>query len=307
MHAGLRPRSLFWEQRKRMSTWLTTRFEIDLNWPRVMGIVNVTPDSFHDGGRYAGTEAAIAHCERLCTEGADLLDIGGESTRPGAAAVDEAEERARVLPVLRYALRLGLPVSVDTRRTGLMREALDAGADIVNDVQALRDPGAEALLASHPRAGVCLMHMQGEPATMQQAPVQGEVVDEVSRFLKQRAQRLLGLGVARERIVLDPGLGFGKTPAQNIALHRGLPALGGLGFAVMVGWSRKSTLGTITGQPVAQRLAASVAAALAAAQRGARVLRVHDVAATVDALRTWQALEQPLGAAAPLETTRQGS
>jgi dihydropteroate synthase len=271
--------------------WQTTRYSIDLAVPRVMGIVNVTPDSFSDGGLHAGSEAAIAHCERLCAEGADLLDIGGESTRPGARAPGADEERQRVMPVLRHALRLGVPVSVDTRRAALMREALEAGADIVNDVQALRGEGAEAVLAAFPRAGICLMHMRGEPATMQQAPAYADVVCEVSQFLAQRVARLQALGIGAQRIVLDPGFGFGKTLAHNIELHRGIPALLELGFPVLVGWSRKSALGTITGQPVHQRQAASVAAALAAVQRGARVLRVHDVAATVDALRVWQALE----------------
>jgi dihydropteroate synthase len=271
--------------------WQTTRFSIDLDRPRVMGIVNVTPDSFSDGGLNASTEAAIAHCERLCAEGADLLDIGGESTRPGASPPNADEERERVMPVLHHALRLGVPVSVDTRRAALMREALEAGADIVNDVQALRGEGAEAALASFPSAGVCLMHMRGDPATMQRAPSYADVVDEVSQFLAQRAARLQSLGVAAQRIVLDPGFGFGKTLAHNIELHRGIPELVKLGFPVLVGWSRKSALGTITGQPVQQRLAASVSAALAAAQRGARVLRVHDVAATVDALRVWRTLE----------------
>jgi len=271
--------------------WQTTRYSIDLAVPRVMGIVNVTPDSFSDGGLHAGSEAAIAHCERLCAEGADLLDIGGESTRPGARAPGADEERQRVMPVLRHALRLGVPVSLDTRRAALMREALEAGADIVNDVQALRGDGAEAVLAAFPRAGICLMHMRGEPATMQQAPAYADVVREVSQFLAQRVARLQALGIAAQRIVLDPGFGFGKTLAHNIELHRGIPALLELGFPVLVGWSRKSALGTITGQPVHQRQAASVAAALAAVQRGARVLRVHDVAATVDALRVWQALE----------------
>jgi dihydropteroate synthase len=195
------------------------------------------------------------------------------------------------MPVLRHALRLGIPVSVDTRHAALMREALDAGADIVNDVMALRGEGAEQVLAAHPRAGICLMHMRGEPATMQQAPRYDDVQFEVHAFLVQRAARLQALGVAAERIVLDPGLGFGKTPAQNIRLHRGIPALLALGFPVLVGWSRKSTLGTITGKPVHERAAASLAAALAAVQQGARVLRVHDVAATVDALKTWQALQ----------------
>jgi dihydropteroate synthase len=271
--------------------WQTARFRIGLERPRVMGIVNVTPDSFSDGGAFAAAAAAIAHCERLCAEGADILDIGGESTRPGAEAVDPQVERARVMPVLRAAVRLGVPVSVDTRRAALMREALDAGADIVNDVDALT--GAESLdvLAAHPRAGVCLMHKRGDPATMQDAPAYADVVAEVRRFLEGRAAAALARGIARERIVVDPGIGFGKTVAHNLELHRRLHELAPLGFALLVGWSRKSTLGTITGRPVSQRLAASLAAALAAARRGARVLRVHDVAATVDALKTWQALE----------------
>jgi len=284
-----------------MTNWLTSRFDIDLARPRVMGIVNVTPDSFSDGGQHADAAAAIAHCERLCEQGADILDIGGESTRPGARPPGVEEERARVMPVLRHALRLGVPVSVDTRHAALMREALDAGADIVNDVMALRGEGAEGALASHPRAGICLMHMRGEPATMQDAPRYDDVTAEVAAFLAQRAARLQALGVATARIVLDPGIGFGKTLAHNIALHRGIPALRKLGFPVLVGWSRKSALGTITGQPVHERQAASVAAALAAAQRGAAVLRVHDVAATVAALKTWRALE--IDAAPPGPTT----
>ena len=256
-----------------------------------MGIVNVTPDSFADGGRHADFAAAIAHCERLCEQGADVLDIGGESTRPGAHPPGLEEERSRIMPVLRHAVRLGVPVSVDTRRAALMREALDAGADIVNDVMALRGEGAEEVLASHSRAGVCLMHMRGEPATMQDAPQYHDVAGEVAAFLAERAARLQALGVASARIVLDPGVGFGKALEHNIRLHRGIPSLLKLGFPVLVGWSRKSALGTITGKPVQERLAASLAAALSAVRRGASVLRVHDVAATVDALRVWHALE----------------
>ncbi len=274
-----------------MPTWLTTRFCIDLSRPRVMGVVNVTPDSFSDGGQHARTEAAIAHCERLCGEGADILDIGGESTRPGARAPSLEEERARVMPVLRHALRLGIPVSVDTRRTALMRDALEVGADIINDVNALRAEGAEQVLAGFERAGICLMHMLGEPSSMQDKPSYVDVEIEVAHFLAERARRLLALGVQRERIALDPGIGFGKTLAHNVQLHRQLPKLCEMGFPLVVGWSRKSALGTITGRAVHERQAASLAAALAAAQRGARVLRVHDVAATVDALGTWQALE----------------
>lgn len=282
-----------------MASWLTARFAVDLARPRVMGIVNVTPDSFSDGGQHLDAGAAIAHCERLCEEGAQLLDIGGESTRPGARAVSVDEERARIMPVLRHALRLGVPLSVDTRRSALMREVLDAGADIINDVTALRDAGAEALLAAHPRAGICLMHMRGEPATMQHTLHYDDVAAEVGAFLAQRAARLQALGVAPQRIVLDPGIGFGKAPADNIRLHRAIPALRNLGFPVLVGWSRKSTLGTISGAPVHQRQAASVAAALAAAMRGAALLRVHDVAATVAALKTWAALEVDAVDAAP--------
>ena len=274
-----------------MNAWQAGRFRIDLSRPRVMGIVNITPDSFSDGGAHATVAQAIAHCEQLVADGADLLDLGGESTRPGAAPVGLDEERARVLPVLAQALRLGVPVSVDTRRRALMQSALDAGADIINDVHALRDDGAEALLAAHPAAGVCLMHMRGEPATMQQAPQYDDVVAEVAAFLAGRAASLQARGMAAERIVLDPGFGFGKTDDHQVALHRALPQLQALGFPVLVGWSRKSTLGRIAGRPVHQRLPASLAAALAAVQQGARLLRVHDVAATVDALKVWQALQ----------------
>lgn len=271
--------------------WQTTRFRIDLSRPRVMGIVNVTPDSFSDGGAFADVSAALAHCERLCAEGADMLDIGGESTRPGAAPVTTEVERERVMPVLRSALLLGVPVSVDTRRAGLMREALDAGVDIVNDVDALQGEGALDAVARHAQAGLCLMHKRGEPATMQCAPAYADVVSEVRDFLAERAAVVLARGVARDRLVLDPGIGFGKTVEHNLELHRRMQELAVSGFPLLVGWSRKSTLGTITGRPVSQRLGSSVAAALAAARRGARVLRVHDVAETVDALKTWQVLE----------------
>jgi dihydropteroate synthase len=279
-----------------VSVWRTARFEIDLSRPRVMGIVNVTPDSFADGGQHAQTMQAIAHVERLQAEGADIIDIGGESSRPGAHAVPVEEELARVLPVLRHAVRLGLPVSVDTRRTVVMRMALEEGADIINDIQALRDADAEQLLVRHANAGICLMHMRGEPASMQQAVHYVDVVAEASSFLQGRAARLLALGVARERMVLDPGIGFGKTVEHNLQLHWRQSDLLGLGFPLLVGWSRKSTLGTITGRAVNERLPASVAAALASAMYGARILRVHDVAATVDALKIWQAFGMPTGA-----------
>lgn len=285
---GLRPRFLL--ARKNMNRWTTARFDIDLSRPRVMGIVNVTPDSFSDGGRHAGTAAALAHCEQLLAEGADLLDIGGESTRPGSPAVSLEEELARVLPVVQGAVTLGVPVSVDTYKPEVMRAVLDAGADIVNDIWALRRGDALQVLAAHPRAGVCLMHMHRDPQTMQVAPMEGDVVGAVADFLVQRTVALMAAGVQRDRIVLDPGVGFGKTVDQNFSLIEGQRPLLDAGFAVLAGWSRKSSLGAVTRQEVpADRLAASVAAAVLAVDRGARVVRVHDVRATVDALRVWQA------------------
>lgn len=273
-------------------SWQTSRYRIDLSRPRVMGIVNVTPDSFSDGGLYARPADALAHCERLVAEGADILDIGGESTRPGARAPDTAEELARVWPVLAHALTLGLPVSVDTSDPAVMRAAIDLGVDIVNDVRALQRPGAVEVLAAHPAAGVCLMHMRGEPGEMQQDPVYTDVVVEVRDFLRARWQALAAAGIADERIVLDPGIGFGKTVAHNLALMKHQDALRALGRPLLAGWSRKSTLGALTGRPVGDRVAASVAAALMAVERGARIVRVHDVAATVDALKVWRAVDE---------------
>lgn len=268
--------------------WLTTRFRVDLTQPRVMGIVNVTPDSFFDGARHGETAVAIAHCDRLLAEGADLLDIGGESTRPGAVAPSLDDELARVLPVLRHAVTLGVPVSVDTSRPEVMNAALDIGVDIVNDVRALQRPGALACLAAHPRAGVCLMHMRGEPGTMQAEVAYQDVVRTVRDFLQGRVEAARHAGIASERIVVDPGIGFAKTPAHNVELLHRQGEFLALGQPLLVGWSRKSTLGVITGRVAGDRLAASVAAALAAVQRGAVVLRVHDVSATVDALKVWR-------------------
>ena len=269
--------------------WQTTRFKIDLSAPCVMGIVNVTPDSFSDGGAHADARRAIAHCEQLLAEGAGILDIGGESTRPGAQPVPIEQELARVLPVLDAALSLGCPVSVDTRHAAVMRAALDRGVDIINDIEGLRGLGAMAVVAGHPSCGVCVMHMRGTPESMQQQTAYDEVVAEVSDFLGARVAELKGLGVAAQRIVLDPGIGFGKSVAHNLALLQRQPELLALGQPLLVGWSRKSTLGTITGRDVSQRGAASLAAALAAVQRGAHIVRVHDVAATVDALKVWRA------------------
>ena len=272
--------------------WQTTRHRIAFERPRVMGIVNVTPDSFSDGGRHVDTAAAIAHCEALVREGADILDIGGESTRPGAQPPGADEEAARVLPVLRAALTLGVPVSVDTSQPALMRQALDLGVDIVNDVRSLARPGALQLLAAHGSAGVCLMHMRGEPDTMGAQAQYGDVVAEVADFLRRRLQDAVAAGVAAGRIVVDPGIGFAKTAAHNLALLQRQRELLDIGRPLLVGWSRKGTLGQITGRPVGERLAASVAAALAAVARGAAIVRVHDVAATVDALKVWRAAEQ---------------
>ena len=258
-----------------------------------MGIVNATPDSFSDGGRHADADAARAHCEQLLREGADILDIGGESTRPGAGQPDLAEELGRVLPVLRHAVTLGVPVSVDTSRPEVMQAAIDLGVDIVNDVRALQRPGALAVLARSPATGVCLMHMRGEPGSMQQDTAYGDVVAEVAAFLGQRMREVLAGGVAAERIVLDPGIGFAKLPEHNWALLQRQAELLVLGRPLLVGWSRKSSLGLLTGRPTHERLAASLAAALASVQRGAQVVRVHDVAATVDALKVWRAARLP--------------
>ncbi len=272
--------------------WQTSRFDIDLQRPRIMGIVNVTPDSFSDGGRHSSASAALAHAEQLLREGADILDIGGESTRPGAPVVSLEEELARVLPVVRGALAWGVPISVDTYKAEVMQAALDAGADIVNDVWALRQAGALAVVAQHPRCGVCLMHMHRDPQTMQVAPMQGDVIEPVKAFLRERTQALRDAGVAEARIVLDPGIGFGKTVEQNFELLSKQAALLDVGWPVLAGWSRKSSLGAVTGQSVAaDRVAASVAAAVLALERGARVLRVHDVAATVQATAVWRAAQ----------------
>lgn len=267
------------------TAWQTTRFRIDLTRPRVMGIVNITPDSFSDGGRHATTAAALAHCEQLLAEGADILDLGAESSRPGAAPLPLDEELARLLPVLRGALAMGVPVSVDTYKPETMHAVLDQGADIVNDIYALRWPGALDAVAAHPGCGICLMHMQGEPVSMQQRPIYGDVVDDVRTFLANRVATLRAAGVRAERIAVDPGIGFGKSVEHNLALLARQRELLALELPLLVGWSRKSSLGALTGRPVEQRLPASIAAALAAAQLGAAVLRVHDVAATVDALK----------------------
>ena len=263
---------------------------LDLTRPRVMGILNVTPDSFSDGGRFFDRERALDHARHMLADGADLIDVGGESTRPGAAPVDEAGELARVIPVIDELAREGALVSVDTMKPAVMRAAVAAGAAMINDVNALRLPGALEAAASTD-AAVCLMHMRGEPRTMQDAPSYDDVAAEVRDFLVERAQSCEAVGIARDRIVLDPGFGFGKTLAHNLALARALPELVATGYPVLAGLSRKSSLGTITGRPGSERLAASLAAALAAIARGASIVRVHDVRETVDALKVWTAIQ----------------
>lgn len=280
---GLRP--LFF-----MSVLVAGPHRLSLDRPLLMGIVNVTPDSFSDGGRLADAQAAIEHALKLREAGADILDVGGESTRPGAEPVGTEAEIKRVLPVIEALATQGCVVSIDTMKPAVMRAAIAAGAAIVNDVMALRAPGAlEAVAGSD--AAVCLMHMQGEPRTMQQAPEYGDVVAEVAGFLGARVAACETAGIGRERIVIDPGFGFGKTLAHNLALLRHLDRLLATGVPVLAGMSRKAMLGTLTGRAVGEREFAGVAAHLIAVVRGARLLRVHDVAAMRDALAIWNAVE----------------
>ena len=271
--------------------WSCGRFEFSLKRPLLMGIVNVTPDSFSDGGQHLSAEAAIAHARTLIVEGAQIIDLGAESTRPGALPVSVQEELARLLPVISALRDSGAALSVDTCKPEVMQAALDAGADIINDVTGMRDPQAQRVVARHPSCGVCVMHMQGEPRTMQLNPRYLNVVTEVSAALVAQAQLLEKLGVQRARISLDPGLGFGKTAEQNYQLLKGLATLVHSGYPVVLGASRKSMLGAITGKPVDQRLSGSIAAALAGIARGVAVLRVHDVDATYDALKVWQSVQ----------------
>ena len=264
---------------------------LSLARPLIMGIVNVTPDSFSDGGRLGDTQAAIEHALKLREAGADILDVGGESTRPGAAAVPPDEEIRRVLPVIRELAASGCVMSVDTMKPDVMRAALDAGAAMVNDVMALRAPGALGVMAAYD-AAVCLMHMQGEPRNMQQAPRYADVEAEVKQFLQSRVLACEAAGIGRERLVIDPGFGFGKTLEHNLALLTRLDRLTEFGLPVLAGLSRKSMLGTLTGRAVEEREFAGVAAHLIAVARGARLVRVHNVAAMRDALAVWNAVEE---------------
>lgn len=272
--------------------WQTSRFLLDLQRPLIMGIVNNTPDSFSDGGRHRDL-AAVRHAEKLIRDGADILDIGGESTRPGSPAVPQDEEMRRVLPVVQEAVKFGIPISVDTYKPAVMQAVLDAGADIVNDIWGLRQPGAQDVVARHPSCGVCLMHMHQTPQNMHLDHMSGDPVPQVRDFLLHETQSLLQRGVQRNRIVWDYGIGFGKSVAQNFALLARQHELLELDFPLLAGWSRKGSLGTVSGLPVEQRMVPSVAAALLAVERGARVVRVHDVADTRAALSVWQAMQPP--------------
>jgi dihydropteroate synthase len=263
----------------------------DLTRPRVMGIVNITPDSFSDGGRYFNESRALDHARRLLADGADIIDVGGESTRPGAPPVGEAQELDRILPIVEALANDGVLVSVDTMKPSVMRPAIIAGAVMINDVRALQEPGALDAVAATDVA-VCLMHMKGEPRTMQSEPHYADVVREVRDFLVGRAQACEAAGIAHNRIAIDPGFGFGKTMQHNLDLLRGLPQLVAAGYPVVAGLSRKSTIGRLTGRDVGDRLAGSVAAALAAVARGAAIVRVHDVRETVDALKVWCAVQE---------------
>ena len=266
-------------------------YRLALDRTLIMGVVNVTPDSFSDGGHYLSLDAALAHAQRLMDEGADLLDIGGESTRPGAAAVSLEEERRRVLPVLEALLSANIPLSVDTQKPELMREAAAAGAAMINDVNGFE--AADALQAvSGSDCAICIMHKQGQPQTMQQSPQYRDVVAEVDGYLRGRVAAAEAAGIARSRIVVDPGFGFGKTLEHNLALLRELNRVAAAGVPVLAGLSRKSMIGALTGREVGDRVFGSVAAALIAAQHGAAILRVHDVAGTRDALAVWNAVRQ---------------
>ena len=279
INMGLRPH---------VALWRTTRFDLDITHPLVMGIVNVTPDSFSDGGLLASRAGAISHAETLVEEGAHILDVGGESTRPGATSLSADEEWQRIGPVLKQVVKWDIPVSVDTYHPQTMQKALDLGVDIVNDVWAFRQKGALEAVASS-RCGLCMMHMHGEPSTMQLHPMVGNVMDELSVFFQKQLALIDEAGIDQSRVVLDPGIGFGKTVEQNFEILRKQSQLLHFGHPLMVGWSNKSSLGAVSGLPVDQRLVPSVVAAILAVERGARILRVHAVAKTVAALSVWKA------------------
>ena len=266
------------------------KFQLNLTVPKVMGIVNVTPDSFSDGGKFAATNLAIEHALKLAEDGADILDIGGESTRPNADPVSLQEELDRVIPVIEALVsQVNIPISIDTYKPQVMQAAISAGVSMVNDVRALQEDGALKVVAKG-NVGVCLMHMQGLPATMQSNPHYNNVVNDIKAFLAARLQASIDEGVPANRIVLDPGFGFGKTRAHNILLIQHLDQFAPLGQPILVGLSRKSILGQVTGNDVAARLYASIAASVIASLKGARIIRVHDVKATIEALKVVSAL-----------------
>jgi dihydropteroate synthase len=266
------------------------RFELGFERPLVMGIVNVTPDSFSDGAEFLDADAAIAHAHKLVADGADILDIGGESTRPGATPVSARDELNRILPVVEALRPAGVPLSVDTSKPDVMRRVLEAGADMINDVYAFRQPGAWQAVRDS-RCGLCVMHMLGEPRTMQDDPHYTDLIGDVSGFLRQQVEQARGLGIDAARLVVDPGFGFGKTKQQDFLLLRNLDRIRVLDLPVLLGLSRKSMIGRATGRPVTGRVAGSIAGMLAGVARGADIVRVHDVAETVDALKVWRAVE----------------
>lgn len=283
------------------TSWQTSRFVIDLSQPKVMGIVNITPDSFSDGGQFESNSQALKHAEILLQQGADILDIGGESSRPGSQPLGLEEELSRVLPFVREAVKWQVPLSIDTYKPQVMQAALDLGADIINDIWAMRQAGAWAVMTQFPNCGICLMHMHRDPQSMQTAPMTGHVVQSVKDFLAQQLSTALHLGIQKERIVLDPGVGFGKTPDQNLAMLMHQAEFMSLGQPLLAGWSRKSTLGKMVAmngqEPLpSDRLGASLSAALLAVQKGAAIVRVHDVKETVQALKIWQAVQANLSA-----------
>ena len=265
------------------------KFQLDFSMPLIMGIVNITPDSFSDGGQYLQYDAALSCAHQLIAEGANILDLGGESTRPGALAVSVQEELDRVIPVIEGLRGAPIPLSIDTSKPEVMRAAIAAGASMVNDINALQNPEALAVVVAS-EVAVCLMHKQGTPQTMQRQPEYQNVVEEVQQFLRERITAVQAAGVSQQRIIVDPGFGFGKTLVHNLALLQQLKYIADLDMPLLVGLSHKSMLGAITGQDVAHRVHASVAAALLAVQRGANIVRVHDVQATADALKVWQAV-----------------
>jgi len=274
--------------RPHVALWRTTRFELDLSQPRVMGILNLTPDSFSNTGQLATDTQAIAQAEKMVDAGAFILDVGGESTRPGAAALTHEQEWHRISGVLKQLIKWNVPLSVDTYHPQTMAKALDLGVDIINDVWALRQAGSiEAVAAS--QCGICLMHMHGEPQTMQLNPMSGDVLDSVQTFFYQLLALTDKAGIQRNRLVIDPGIGFGKSVIQNFELLRKQKQLLDLEIPLMVGWSNKSSLGLVSGLPLEDRLAPSLAAAVLALERGAKILRVHAVAETIAALAVWRA------------------